>query len=199
MRYDGDRGSGALRLILKLESRHRYRIETKDRFGRGLWRIEFGPEQTVLVDDRQNTYCESHEGVRIPEIALESLPLEELPAILLGRLPGDLGPLSKPGWYRDSQGRRWTASGGSSQPDSWTVWQAGEPWLWWGRDEQGEGVLSHRDGSQLRWRHVAGEPLVEGLVELRLEPRYEQVACDEWSVSATSSGRDSGDSEERQP
>ena len=88
--YQSGDGSGAFRLVLKLESAERYRIETKDRFGRGLWRIEADRSGTVWVDDRRKVFCASEDGIRIPEIALESLPLEELPAILLGRLPGKL-------------------------------------------------------------------------------------------------------------
>lgn len=166
-----------MRLILKLESRDRYLIETKDRFGRGLWRVDHDPERTVLIDDRRNTYCESEGGIRIPEIALESLPLEELPAILLGRLPGDLTALGTPGSYRDPRGRRWTVG-----VSSWTVWQGGEPWLWWGRDEEGEGVLSHREGSQLRWRQVAGERLAGELELVRLESSFVLVDCGDWNV-----------------
>ena len=86
--------------------------------------------------------------MRIPEIALESLPLGELPAILLGRLPGDLS-VAADGW-RDGAGRRWTVVGSPEEPEGWTVWEAGEPWLWWGRGQDGEGILSHRAGSQLR-------------------------------------------------
>ncbi len=182
--YQGPDGSGAFRLVLKLESAERYLIETKDRFGRGLWRIEADRSGTVLVDDRRKIFCASEDGIRIPEITLESLPLEELPAILLGRLPGDLESVAGDGEYRDRKGRRWTVittlTASGPEPSGWTLWENGEPWLWWHGEAAGEGMLSHRAGTQLRWKRVAGEPLSGEIAPLVLTPKYESVACDAW-------------------
>lgn len=178
--YRGAAGSGAFRLVLKLESAERYLIQTKDRFGRGLWRIDAGPSGSVLVDDRQRLFCASDGGIRIPEIALESLPLGELPAILLGRLPGDLEEVTAGGEYRDRCGRRWTVSGNGPEPSKWTVWQSDEPWLWWRREAAGEGLLSHRAGTQLRWKRVADEPMSGEIPELALTPEYVKIACEDW-------------------
>ena len=184
VRYQGSRGSGAARLVLQLEARDRYRVATKDRFGRSLWRIDATPEGTLLIDDRRHLACRSSDGIQIPEIALESLPLGDLPAILLGRLPGDLQSLEdQPGEYRDGRGRRWTMSGEEEEPSGWTVWQQGEPWLWWKRDVGGEGILSHRGGSQLSWRRVALEPLAADLEDLQLGPAYHSVACENWHAA----------------
>ena len=155
--YQGPDGSGAFRLVLKLESAERYLIETKDRFGRGLWRIEANGSGTVLVDDRRKIFCASEDGIRIPEITLESLPLEELRWAVITTL---------------------TASG--PEPSGWTLWQNGEPWLWWHGEAAGEGMLSHRAGTQLRWKRVAGEPLSGEIAPLVLTPKYESVACDAW-------------------
>ncbi len=182
--YQGPDGSGAFRLVLKLESAERYLIETKDRFGRGLWRIEADGSGTVLVDDRRKIFCASEDGIRIPEITLESLPLEELPAILLGRLPGDLESVAGDGEYRDRNGRRWTVittlTASGPEPSGWTLWENGEPWLWWHGEAAGEGMLSHRAGTQLRWKRVAGEPLSGEIAPLVLTPKYESVACEAW-------------------
>ncbi|MFQ5527521.1 MAG: hypothetical protein ACE5GX_14820 [Thermoanaerobaculia bacterium] len=183
MRYQGPKGTGALRLILQIEARERYRVEAKDRFGRSLWTLDASGGQTLLVDQRRGLYCRSEHGIRIPEIALESLPLAELPAILLGRLPSDLRPDPGDG-YRDGSGRRWTIVGPQLAPDSWTIWQDGEPWLWWGRGPQGGGVLSHRTGSQLRWRQVVAEALARELAPPQLEARFREVSCDDWAGDA---------------
>lgn len=190
VRYRGSKGSGALRVILKLEARDRYRVETKDRFGRGVWTVEAIAGEILFVDERSRLYCRSRKGVRIPEIALESLPLGELPAVLLGRLPGDLTRAGE-GEYRDSDGRRWTVVGQAMAPESWTVWEDGEPWLWWRDEGESGGLLSHRTGSQLRWRRVANEPLAAGLPKPDLGDRYTRVGCDEWAAS-TGAGRASG-------
>lgn len=184
VRYQGGRGGGAGRLVLQLEARDRYRIATKDRFGRSLWRIDVSAQGTLLIDDRRQLACRSSDGIRIPEIAVESLPLGDLPAILLGRLPGDLERLdARPGEYRDGRGRRWTVSGKQEEPSGWTVWQHGEPWLWWKRDVGGEGLLSHRGGSQLIWRRVALEPLAASLEGLQLGPAYHWRACETWDAA----------------
>lgn len=183
VRYQGPDGSGAFRLILKLESGERYQIETKDRFGRGLWRIDAERSGTVLVDDRRKIFCASEDGIRIPEITLESLSLEELPAVLLGRLPGDLESVAGDGEYRDRKGRRWTVTtltAIGSEPSGWTLWEDGEPWLWWRGEAAGEGVLSHRAGTRLRWKRVAAEPLNGEIAALVLTPEHQSVACDAW-------------------
>ncbi len=182
--YGGRAGSGAFRLVLKLESADRYLVETRDRFGRGLWRIAAAPTGTVLVDDRQDLFCVSDGEIRIPEMALETLPIRELPAILLGRLPGGLEPGASEGEYRDRQGRRWTVAVAGARLSRWTVWQAGEPWLWWLQEAAGQGVLSHRAGTQLRWRRVAGEPLIGEIPPLSLTPGHIEIGCEDWPTSA---------------
>jgi hypothetical protein len=180
VQYQGLEGSGALRLVLRIGSPERYSIETKDRFGRGLWRIEGAPGAHRLVDDRRKVYCISEEGIRIPEIALEALPLGDLPAILFDRLPGGLEPAAGAGEYRDRQGRRWTVTLADDEPTAWTFWEAGEPRIWWLREAAGEARLSHRAGTQLRWKRVAVEPLPGELDPVVVEESYEQIPCDSW-------------------
>ena len=48
VRYQGDAGSGTLRLVLKIDDPSRYQIETKDRFGRAVWRLELSAGGTLL-------------------------------------------------------------------------------------------------------------------------------------------------------
>lgn len=192
VRYDGPLGSGGFRLILSLERRDRYRVAAKDRFGRGVWRLDVSGRSSLIVDDRSKRYCRSEEGVRIPELALEALPLEGLPAVLHGRLPEDLTPATEPGEFLDSHGRRWTVRGSATEPDGWTVWEEGEPWLWWQRLEAGAGVLSHRGGSQWNWRLIAREPLASDLDDLVLESSYRWVGCDRWQTDSASEGGEPG-------
>jgi hypothetical protein len=61
--------------------------------------------------------------------------------------------------WTDDAGQRWTANWEDELLASWTLWQEGEPRLWWSRQPRG-GVLSHRDGAQFRWRQVAREKLL---------------------------------------
>lgn len=188
MRYKGPRGAGTLRMVLRTGEDRQYAIETKDRFGRSLWRLLSTPTATRLIDDRRRVTCESSGDVRIPEIALESLPLRELPPILFGRLPSDLVPTQTEGEFLDASGRRWTVTEGNGEVRSWTVWEDDKPWLWWSAMEEDVGLLSHRAGSQLRWRLVASEPIKE---DERLWPPaafevgddYAAVSCQEWVIS----------------
>jgi len=189
LQYQGPEGSGSLRLVLQLVGSERYRIETKDRFGRSLWRLDVASERATLLDDRARIFCTSSEGVRIPEVALDSLPLEALPAILLARLPGDLEPLGG-GEFRDRAQRRWTASGSGAEVLAWTFWDAGEPKLWWTRENGGGGVLSHRAGSQLRWKRVAGEPLSAPVAPLVMQSGYREIACASWPGGLASVAED---------
>jgi hypothetical protein len=178
--YQGEAGSGAFRLVLKLESAERYLIETKDRFGRGLWRIEADHSGALMVDDRRQVFCSSDGGIRIPELALELLPLDDLPTILLGRLPGDLEAVAGDGEYRDGHGRRWTVATDGAEISRWTLWAVGEPWVWWRREGRGEGVLSHRAGTQLSWKRVAGESMKGEVSRLVPASDYRKVTCEDW-------------------
>lgn len=179
VRYQGAAGSGSFRLVLKLERSDRYLVETKDRFGRGLWRIEADSAEKVLIDDRRRVYCTTEGGIRIPEMAMESLPLSQLPAILLGRLPGDLKP-GDDGDYRDVEGRVWRVNTTGAELSGWTLLEEEEPWVWWSREASGNGVLSHRTGTQLRWRLVAIEPMSGEIQGLVLTPDYFEIACENW-------------------
>ncbi len=179
VQYDGPAGHGGLRLVLRLAAPERFQIAASDSLGRAVWSLDHAPGTAALVDHRERLYCVTDSDLRMPEVALAPLPLTALPRVLAGRLPvpppAGTDP-AEPDW-RDGQGRRWTARLEESEPASWTLWEEGEPRLWWLRQPRG-GILSHRDGSQFRWRGVVDEPLAGGSLTPFTPPDgYERGAC----------------------
>lgn len=187
LRYDGPRGDGTLRLVLRLSGPARFQLDSSDALGRRLWSLRVDGAEALRVDHRRRSFCATASDIRLAELGLESLPLAAIPRVLLGRLPVE--PVS--GWtpgarrqrFRDARGRSWQARLEAGAPVSWTLRQGGRPYLWWsGRD--GEGVLSHRAGTQFRWRETVREPLVDGLLDALAPPAdYLRGVCDERDLS----------------
>ncbi len=184
VRYQGPQGDGSLRLVLKLEAPDRFSIAASDTFGRAVWSLAFADSETRIVDHRAKTHCATGADVRVPEAALAPLPIGLLPSVLLGRLPvmperlGEGEVLD----FLDSAGRRWTARIEEGEPRAWTLWRGGEPSLWWQPQGTGGGVLSHRSGSQFRWRETGNEPLATSTEPPPPPDGYPRVSCDDWGV-----------------
>ena len=170
LHYEGPEGEGTLRLVLRLESPERYRLVIADRLGRSLFTLDAAASGGLLLDHRRGLACPLEAGIRLEGLPVEPLPFQALPAVLLGRVPAvpvrGRARASAGGTveYRDAAGRRWSARvGEGGEVRSWTLWQAGEPALWW-RSEAGQAFLSdRRRGAQASWREVGREPLAEPL------------------------------------
>ncbi len=165
MRYGGPEGEGSFRLTLRLAAPDRYRVTTVDAVGRAVWSLSLDGEDGLWIDHRQKRFCRFHGAMELAAVPLKPFALPALPSVLLGRLP--VAPREAPyedGAYlefKDSAGRRWTATREGDQLTKWTFWEAGEPSIWWGRQGE-EAVLSERaQGIQLRWRQVLAEPISE--------------------------------------
>lgn len=156
--YEGPGGGGSLRLVMRQAAPDRFQLRAADTFGRAVWSLDVEGEQVLLVDHRRQEACRAGGELRIPEIALRPLPLPAVARVLDGRtpLPAPAGA-DRTDWTDDT-GQRWTARWENDGLASWTLWQVGEPQLWWTRQPRG-GILSHRDGSQFRWRRTAREEL----------------------------------------
>ncbi|MGH9464317.1 MAG: hypothetical protein ACRD0X_01640 [Thermoanaerobaculia bacterium] len=177
----GPRASGSGRLALVLATLDRYQLRTTDALGRALWSFELVPAGWLLVDPRSERYCRGSAGPALPEIDLGVLPPAALPAVLLGFLPAAPATIDASSatldWL-DASGRRWTARRDGARAVAWTRWQDGRPLAWWTRVEDG-GILSHRNGVQVRWREVAGEPLPGPVAALSPPVGYREASCDE--------------------
>ena len=84
--------------------------------------------------------------------------------------------------FSGTDGRRWTAKLDSGRPRSWILWQGDRPILWWSRQNVG-GVLSHRQGTQFRWRELVREPMDSPLSGLEVPSGYQPVECHERDLS----------------
>lgn len=158
VRYEGPEGSGTLRLVLRQLAAERFQLQAADTFGRAVWSLDLDGDEVLLIDHRQKTACASGDELRVPEVALRPLPLPAVARVLAARTPLPVPEGADRQDWTDEAGQRWTASWEGDEPVSWMLWQAGEPQLWWSRQPRG-GILSHRDGSQFRWRETAREEL----------------------------------------
>jgi hypothetical protein len=166
--YDGPEGSGAFRATLRLVAADHFQLVLADRLGRTIATLWSEGERQRWVDHRRELYCTRATGVDLPGAADLPVPAQKVPALLLGRLPA--APATAPGLgsspslaYQDASGRRWTAGIVAGRPVRWAL-HDGTGALWWWRAEGRGGVLSHREGRQLRWQEVVVEPLVASAI-----------------------------------
>lgn len=185
LHYDSaTEGDGALSVVLRLESPERYRLTLADRLGRPLYTIDAGAGGGLLADHREHLVCPLAPDVSLEELPLDPLPLASLPAVLLGRVPaipadGAAGPPDGSGAlaFRDGEGRRWTAELVRGWPVAWTLWDDGEPRVWWRRSGD-DARLSDRDrGLQMTWRESGREPLAQPLGPPAAPAGYEPGTC----------------------
>ena len=184
--YQGPEGSGSLRLALFVVTPGRYQARASDTFGRALWGLELAGGGAVFIDHRRRELCIGRDELRIPELALATLPLDRLPELLAGTLPSSPARAgADPTDFVDAGGRRWTSrsADGGGGLDAWTLWEEERPLLWWSRRDSG-GVLSHRDGAQFRWRRTVAESLASPPPALAVPDGYRQIACSELTLAA---------------
>jgi hypothetical protein len=181
-RVRGPEGEGRFRLVLRLASPSRYQLAAADALGRAAWSLDVEGGRAILLDHRRERTCAYRERLTLPRIRLGSLALDAVPRLLLGRLPGvPAGPAPAadgPIAYRDARGRQWTARVEAGRPVAWTMTEEGTPILWWRRAD-GEEILSHRDGLQLRLEATVREPLAGPLTPLEAPAGYREGGCDE--------------------
>ena len=184
VRYSGPEGEGTLRLVPRLRAPQDFQLLTADTLGRSRWSLEVREGHTLLLDHRHKTFCEGDGDLHLGEASLTVLPITTLPRLLLGELP--VAPLSSEldegsTDFSDSEGRRWSIRREGGELRAWTLWILEIPTLWWTRQNKG-GILSHRDGSQFRWRRVVEEPLGSAIKGLDPPKDYAQVLCNEYDV-----------------
>ena len=179
VRYEGQEGRGGMKLILKLASESRFQVSTTDALGRPLWSLQASEAESLLIDHRGREFCRAKD-IRLPDPVLEAMPWRALPRVLLGYLPTEPETMVKSSAleldFRGSDGRRWTSRLDAGRPTSWVLWEDSRPALWWSRRGEG-GVLSHRQGIQIRWREIVNEPLQSALVDLQIPSGYAPSRC----------------------
>ena len=181
VRYDGPEGDGSLRLVKRQVAADRFQLQAADTFGRAAWSLDLDGRDVLLVDHRGRQACLSSGDLRVPEMALRPLPLTAVARVLDSQTPLEAPPGVDPADWTDDAGRRWTSRTEDGLLAAWTLWQSGEPQLSWIRQARG-GVLSHRDGSQFRWRQTAREDLPPASyrrIEAPAEYRFGECATEE--------------------
>lgn len=165
VQYQGPEGQGSFRLTLRLAAANRYRVTTVDSVGRTIWTLWVEGDKGLWVDHHQHLFCRFEGELGLESVPLSPFALPALPALLLARLPEP--PRATPAVSEgslemvDRSGRRWTARLEKGELVQWTLWELGEPAVWWARLGE-ESILSERArGIQLRWRRVLSEPLAE--------------------------------------
>ena len=181
VKYQGEGGQLHFRLVARLTDDEHYQLSAADPIGRPLWALEYDHPEVHFIDHRAGVECRTRESLAISELALETLALKDLPAVLAGRLPKGLIP---PGGgdgqseFLDPSGRKWTVVARGSAVERWTMWAGEKPLLWYQAVEKG-GILSHRGGSQFRWRLGLSETMDVPPEPLRSPRKAVVVDCDE--------------------
>ena len=181
--YEGPEGGGTFRATLRLAAADRFRLDAADRLGRPLWTVGVDGAAAWWIDHRAGVWCPDLSRLALPGLGRGPVPATALPALLLGvlpvRPPSSAAAQSAAGTVEvtDDAGRRWQATVGNGQLTAWTVAEADQPLWWWRRQGRG-GILSQRNGRQLRWQEVVVEPL-RGELPLRNVPAGYREVCDE--------------------
>jgi hypothetical protein len=181
VRVEGPEGGGSLRLIARIADPGTFQIEALDTVGRRLWRLYVGGGRAQMVDFRQRLACVSTDAVPLPDVGLDLGSATAALAVLLGRLPDELRLVeSRPGLslFVDQLARRWRVrTDPSGRLRSWTVLRDGEPEMWWRSYDDGENIVSHRAGAQVRWRQARVEELAGPLVAENLDREIPLIDC----------------------
>lgn len=168
-----------MKLVLKLSSESRFQVSTTDALGRPMWSLQASEVETLLIDHRGKEFCRAKD-ILLPDPVLEAMPWRSLPRVLLGYLPTEPETIDHSSAeeidFRGRDGRRWTSRLDAGRPTSWVLWEESRPALWWSRQGEG-GVLSHRQGIQIRWREIVNEALQSPLVDLQVPSGYESLEC----------------------
>jgi len=179
VRYEGQDGRGGMKLVLRLSSESTFEVLTSDALGRPLWSLQTSEMETLLIDHRARVFCRASE-VRLPDPVLAAMPWQSLPRVLLGYLPTKPARIERRTTdeidFRGEDGRRWTSRLATGQPSSWVLWEEDRPVLWWSRQGEG-GMVSHRQGIQIKWREIVSEPLLDPVAELQIPSGYQVSEC----------------------
>jgi hypothetical protein len=160
--YAGPEGDGSFRATLRLAAADSFELALADRLGRPLFTLRVDGDAGWWLDHRRDVICHDLGAIRLPGLGDAPVQARSLPPLLLGLLPvagSGARPLAD-GELEivDAAGRRWTATLEGWSVMQWTLWDDLGPSWWWRRDDRG-GLLSGREGRQLRWQEAVVERL----------------------------------------
>lgn len=182
--YSGPEGEGSFRVTLRLASPLRYQIQAVDPVGRSLWGLDVAAERGVWLDHRNKATCSFEGSFDVAGIPLGPFPLLSLPSLLLGRVPaepsGEVEPERKGREVelRDDLGRRWAAElDARGGVEGWTLWDGGQPAVWFQRRDSWAYLSDRSRGVQVRWREVLREDLAREPDPLAAPAGYREASC----------------------
>ncbi len=157
--YDGPEGRAGFKLVLRLEQDDRYDLSAVDGAGRPLWQLQARGDEGLFADVAAERFCRLRTAAALPGGLALDLPLAALPRILLGRMPVEVPHQAGESGSWSDGGRRWTWSAPAGELRQWTLWEHGEPAVWWSR-RGAEALLSVRARStQVRWQPSVTESI----------------------------------------
>lgn len=160
--YGGPEGDGSFRATLRLAAADRFELAVADRLGRPVYTLRVDGADGWWVDHRREAICRDLALLALPGLDNGPVEARALPPLLLGIVPAvgaaQVAERADGLELRDGSGRRWDVTLEGRTAASWTLWDAEGPLWWWRRDGRG-GMLSGREGRQLRWQEAVVEPL----------------------------------------
>ncbi len=188
VRFRAPEGEGRFRLTLRLESAERFQLAAVDPLGRGLWTLFSDGAAALLLDHANRRACTFGDDFDLARLSLGSFPLRSLPAVVLGRVPGE--PTGGVEWlgtalpgvrrlsFEDGQGRRWEATVAAGLVTDWRLYgEAGEALAAFSRGREEWRLEDRRSGLELHWRETLGEPLGAALAAPTIPSGYERGGC----------------------
>lgn len=163
LNYQDSETDGTLKVVLRIATAQRFSVQGSDQFNRSWFRLAVDGDHALLVDFRAGSYCRLDSAIQLESVPLGPLPFDAVPALLLGRLPVapaagvevEEGRVS----FADRQNRRWSARVDAGVVVGWTLWQDGEPEVYWSFDGRMAYLSSRREALQMRWRSGRSEAL----------------------------------------
>ncbi|MEO7794741.1 MAG: hypothetical protein ABIV06_08215 [Thermoanaerobaculia bacterium] len=151
----GEQGSGSLRLLLRRQDADHFTLSASDALGQARWEVRREADSAIWFDPQARLYCrlDPLRALRA-RLALPSIPLADLPGLLIGEWPpeGRVGPASPPS---PGENRPFTGEMGAESWATWTLWEGGEPAVWFKRVGADSLLSVRRPSVQVRWRLAA--------------------------------------------
>lgn len=184
VRLSSPEGRGRFRLLLRLDSLERYRIDaTHPLFNRRLWSLSVGDGEALLVDYLQKAHCRYHGEIEVAAVPLGPLAFGTLPALLLGYLPAAPVTIERNTdevlEYLDADERRWLVVREDGGVKGWQLWRTADSSpVTWSKEGSWVTLSSPDDELFLRWRETVRETSPEGPRPLSVPDGSRDGPCD---------------------
>jgi len=184
-------GVGSLRLVLRRYDSTRFALQASDALGQVRWEIRSDRDAAVWIEPQGQRYCRLNArlALRTPQW-VSNIPVSDIAGLLTGdwppidaSAPPPAPQLSLP--FSDAALRHFTGERAGKEWTNWTLWESGEPLIWFKRIGV-ESLLSVRQPAvQIRWRVTARGNLGESVFLLmpgELSASAREISCPENAI-----------------